>query len=283
MGKVIKNKNEYVLESDYMIHKVDLSTPEDEHLHRFVEIVYTLGGKGLHRIDGKEYYVKAGDLLVINYRSYHSIVPIEDLSYVDIMLKPEYVNEALKDTEDLFLILKLRDFSDLSNSVIRDNVFLHFDHDERKTFEFLLSITEKEQKNTFSACQTMIYSALSMILTLIFRKMSKTRNERLEINEHLLDYIKRNCQMRLSVSDMASMCGYTAEHFSRIFKSYTGKSPKEYILDARIEQAKRLLKKTDKSIELVIEECGFSNRTEFFKKFFEKMQITPLQYRKNQK
>lgn len=283
MSRVTKNRNEYILESDYMIHKVDLFVTEEEHLHRFVEIVYTLTGKGIHCIDGKEYYVKAGDILVINYRSRHSVVPIEDLSYVDIMLKPEYVNGALKDTEDLFLILKLRDFSDLSNSVIRDNVFLHFDHDERKTFEFLLGITEKEQKNTGSASRTMIYSALSMILTLVFRKMSKAQSERLEIDEHLLDYIKRNCQTRLSVGEMADMCGYTAEHFSRIFRSFAGKSPKEYILDARLELATYLLEKTDKPIEIIIEECGFSNRTEFFKKFFDKMQITPLQYRKNQK
>jgi AraC-like DNA-binding protein len=82
---------------------------------------------------------------------------------------------------------------------------------------------------------------------------------------------------------MADMCGYTAEHFSRIFRSFAGKSPKEYILDARLELATYLLEKTDKPIEIIIEECGFSNRTEFFKKFFDKMQITPLQYRKNQK
>lgn len=278
-----KSNNRYVLKSNYLIHKVSLSKSEGEHTHGFTELVYTLEGHGVHVINGKEYHVKGGDMLLINYHSTHSVMPTERLTYFDIMLKPEYLNEALKDTEDIFLILQLRDFSDLSNSVIRDNVLLHFDHDERKKLEFLLNITETEQKNTFCASSTMIYSALSMILTIVFRKMSERSGSRLSVNDHLLEYIKRNCRENLSVKDIADMCGYTPEHFSRIFRSYTKKSPKEFIIESRLELAEHLLKKSDKPIDLIIEESGFSNRTEFFKRFFKKNNTTPLQYRKNQK
>ena len=284
MGYVEKNsKNEYVLKKDYLIHKVNLRTKDSEHTHGFVELVYTLEGHGIHIIDGREYRVKSGDVLLINYGSRHTVIPVENLSYVDIMLKPEYVNAALKDTEDIFLILQLRDFSDLSNSVIRDNVFLHFDHHERKKLEFLLEITENEQNNTLPASNTVVYSALSIILTLVFRKMSENTGHRLSVNEHLLGYIERNCHESISVKEIADMCGYTPEHFSRMFRAYTKKTPKEYILEARLKRAEHLLKSSDKPIELIIEESGFSNRTEFFKRFSERNNVTPLQYRKNQK
>ena len=47
--------------------------------------------------------------------------------------------------------------------------------------------------------------------------------------------------------------------------------------------SKELLVKTDKSIESIMYECGFTNRTAFYKKFYEHNGNTPLQYRKNQK
>jgi folylpolyglutamate synthase/dihydropteroate synthase len=50
-----------------------------------------------------------------------------------------------------------------------------------------------------------------------------------------------------------------------------------------VKKAKNLLLNTDKPIESIISECGFSNRTEFFKKFYALEGVTPLQFRKNQK
>jgi transcriptional regulator GlxA family with amidase domain len=67
-----------------------------------------------------------------------------------------------------------------------------------------------------------------------------------------------------------------------ILKKYTGNNPVSYMIECRINKAKVLLVKTDHSIETIIFECGFSNRTAFFKKFLEMEKTTPLQFRKNQ-
>ena len=93
MGIIKKNEaGEFDLDNSYFINRVDLKHPEKEHTHKFIEFVYTLSGKGVHKIDDKEYHVKGGDMLLINYRRRHSVTPIENLSYVDIMLKPEYAH-----------------------------------------------------------------------------------------------------------------------------------------------------------------------------------------------
>lgn len=273
----------YTLDNDYEINRVTLSEPVPEHTHQFVELVYTLSGKGVHCIDGRQYHVKRGDMLVINYCSKHSVTPVEDLKYIDIMLKPEYVNETLSGTEDLFLLLRLQDFSDLSNNIIKDNIALHFDGEDCTRIEALLKWTYEEQRCRAPAGRLIIYSALSMILSMVFRKMTEKQSARLAIDDRLLVYIKRNCQNRLPVNEIASECGYTAEHFSRKFRKYTGMSPLEFVMECRIDKAKELLLKTDKPIETVLAECGFTNRTVFFKKFSESVGITPLQFRKNQK
>lgn len=282
---VVKMKDtcEFVLDSDYEINFVHLVKTEEEHIHQFVELVYTRSGRGIHKMDGKEYHVKGGDLLVINYHCRHAVTPIDQLSYVDIMLKPEYVNDTLRGTEDVFLLLQLSDFADLSTHIIKDNLLLHFEGEERKKIEFLLNWTREEQKLRAPASHLIMYSALSMLLSIVFRKMTENQNARLSVNDHLLSYIERNCCNKLLIHEMAAKCGYTMEHFSRIFKRYTGKTPVSYITDCRINRAKELLVKTDKPIEAIISECGFSNRTAFFKKFSASVGTTPLQFRKNQK
>lgn len=280
------NKDEagrYVLSGDYEINVVHLVKPEAEHTHKFIELVYTLSGKGVHTVNGKEYHVKGGDMLVVNFHCRHTVTPTENLTYVDIMLKPEYVNDALKGTEDVFLLLRLGDFSALSPHVIKDNLLLHFDGEERKRIELLLEWTKEEQERRALACELILHSALSMLLSLVFRKMTENPSVRLALNDSLLDYVDRNCGNRLIIKELAAKCGYSAEHFSRIFKRYTGKSPASYVADRRINKAKRLLASTDLSVETVMLECGFSNRTAFFKKFSALEGTTPLKFRKNQK
>lgn len=284
MSIVNKNENgEYVLNGEYEINTVQLKEVEEEHTHYFIELVYTLSGRGIHKINGREYHVKRGDMLIVNFHCRHSIVPIEGLSYVDIMLKPEYVSNTLKGTEDIFLLLQLNNFSELSPHVIKDNLLLNFEGEERKKIEFLLDWTRTEQKECAPASDLIVYSALAMLLSLVFRKMSEDQNVRIVLNDHFLDYIKRDCGNITGIKELAAKCGYTAEHFSRKFEKYTGKSPKAYLTECRINKVKELIVKTDKPIETIMQECGFSNRTAFFKKFAEAEKTTPLQFRKNQK
>lgn len=279
-----KETGEFVLSGDYEMNFIRLSTPEREHTHRFIEIVYTISGRGRHTVDEAEYTVKGGDLLVINYHSRHCVQPVENLYYVDIMLKPEYLNEALRGTEDLFLMLQLRDFKDLSNSVKRDNIFLSFDGKERKNLEFLIEMTKDEQKKrNMPASEAVIRSALTAILCMVFRKMAESRSAKPKIDGSMLEYIKRNCQNKILIAEIAEKCGYSPEHFSRLFKKYTGQTAISYITDCRIEKSKMMLAASEIPIESVISECGFTNRTAFFKIFRKYVGCTPLQYRKNQK
>lgn len=284
MGIIRKNqKSEFDLDNDYFINFVSLKAPEEEHTHNFIELVYTLSGSGVHKINDKEYRVGSGDLLLVNYHSKHTVTPIEHLSYVDIMLKPEYISDTLEGTEDLFLLLQLSDFSDLSNQVIRNNLLLHFDSEEQKKIVFLLNWTKEEQSEGAPASNLILHSGISMLLSLVFRKMTEHQGIRLSLNNHLLSYIERNCDGKLLINEIAAKCGYSEEHFSRIFKANFGKSPVKYLSECRINKAKSLLLNTDKSIDTIITDCGFSNRTAFFKKFLSSTGQTPLQFRKNQK
>lgn len=275
--------SEFDIENEYFINFVNLELPEKEHVHRFIEFVYTFNGKGVHTVDGREYPVQSGDMIIINHNCKHAVTPVKNLQYADIMLKPEYVDGTLRGTNDIFLLLTLEEFSELSNGVDHEKLLIHFDDEERKKIEFIINLTREEQRSGLTGGEGMLHLSLSMLLIMVFRKMSENQGSKFAVNDKLLSFMERNCGSNISLAEIAAKCGYTPEHFSRIFKKYTGKTPSAYLNVCRINRAKSLLGKTDKSVDFIMYECGFSNRTAFFKKFREQVGCTPLQFRKNQK
>ena len=277
------NAAQWILDREYEINRISLTKTEEPHTHDFIEIVYTYHGKGRHVIDDREYLVSHGDLLLINYGSRHTVEPIDRLQYVDIMLKPEYVDETLRGAENALQLLTLRAFSEFDGVQIKENAWVRFDGEERKKIEGLIEWTEEEQRKSSPGGDLMRHSALNLLLSMIFRKMADEQQSRLSINEDLLAYIREKCKTPIRVDELARRCFYTPEHFSRAFKRYTGIAPKEYVTLCRIRYAEKLLQTTDMPVERIISECGFSNRTAFFQQFSKTTGQTPLQYRKDQK
>ena len=66
--------------------------------------------------------------------------------------------------------------------------------------------------------------------TLFYIKIYTIENQRFRftINDELLRFMERNCCNHLSIQEIATKCGYSAEHFSRMFKKVEGTSPGEY-------------------------------------------------------
>lgn len=277
------NVKKWLSEHPYFVNRVKLDEDVEIHTHDFIEIVYTLHGKAFHTVDGFRFPARRGDLLFINYHCVHSIEPIEHPEYVDIMLKPEFLDERLRGTENAFLLLELNDFKEFSDQIKRESCLLHFSTEERAQIESLITLTQKEQALALADSTSVRRSALQLLLHMIFRKMASPDQKcALSINAELLSYLRSNCHKKLTLTELADSCFYTPEHFSRKFKAYTGMTLTQYIRKCRLERAKQLLEETDTPIEAILTECGFTNRTAFFKSFSNTYGKSPLQYRKNQ-
>lgn len=72
-------------------------------------------------------------------------------------------------------------------------------------------------------------------------------------------------------------------YVSHFFKDKTGRNISEYIADKLYENAIKMLKEEQLSVEDVAFECGFSAAASFTRFFKNKSGITPSQFRKNQK
>ncbi|WP_417633356.1 AraC family transcriptional regulator [Citrobacter sp. FR21RM1OL9030] len=93
--------------------------------------------------------------------------------------------------------------------------------------------------------------------------------------EKLIAALHASLQRRWSVADMAATIPCSEAWLRRLFLRYTGKTPKEYYLDARLELALSLLKQEGNSVGQVADMLNFFDSFHFSKAFKHKFGYAP--------
>ena len=86
---------------------------------------------------------------------------------------------------------------------------------------------------------------------------------------------------KLSNAELAEQCNISEVYFRKIFTETYKTTPKQFIVDIRINKAKQLLSDGFLNIGAVAEKCGFSNQYHFCRLFKEKTGFTPTEYMKH--
>ena len=84
----------------------------------------------------------------------------------------------------------------------------------------------------------------------------------------------------LTNESLASECKISEVYFRKLFKEHFGISPKQYVIDVRLERARQLLTEGSVSLAQISEACGFTNQYHFSRIFKERVGLTPSEYRK---
>ncbi|GFN33138.1 AraC family transcriptional regulator [Paenibacillus xylaniclasticus] len=95
-----------------------------------------------------------------------------------------------------------------------------------------------------------------------------------------MDYIEEHLEEPLTVEGLAERAGWTHEHFTRLFARYTGRTPREMIIQRRIERACQLLLYHETTVKEVAYAVGFSDENYFCRVFKSVKGVTATQYRK---
>jgi AraC family transcriptional regulator len=94
-----------------------------------------------------------------------------------------------------------------------------------------------------------------------------------------LAYIDERISGPITVEEMASELNLSRFYFARLFRNSVGQSPGQYILDRRLERAKRLLETKKLSLSEVANTCGFSSQSHFSATFYLRTGCPPSRYR----
>lgn len=94
------------------------------------------------------------------------------------------------------------------------------------------------------------------------------------------DFVEEHLADDPSLASLAGVAEMSPYHFSRLFKQSTGASPRQYLLNRRIERAKRMVVDPKRSLSDVSAELGFSHQSHFTSVFRKIVGVTPGTYRR---
>lgn len=95
-----------------------------------------------------------------------------------------------------------------------------------------------------------------------------------------IQFIQKHTNQPLNVGDIAKYLARSRSHLSRNFKKEVGVSLNEFIMKAKLEEAKQLLIYTNQSISEISNYLCFSSQSYFQNKFKYFFNCTPYNYRK---
>ena len=98
----------------------------------------------------------------------------------------------------------------------------------------------------------------------------------------LQSHIEKRGDYRMTIADMAATVDLSESWFASVFKQTTGKSPLQWQLSKRIDQAKQLLAEGDLPVATIAAQLGFSDQAHLTRVFRQIAGETPAAWRKLQ-
>ncbi len=238
------------------------------HVHGELLIGAVTSGSTQLKVGTEHFELTKGELALINPGQVHSCNPREKemRSYCMLFLDPDW---CLTLQQDLFG--RQGAFLPLSPSLLQDSE-LHTTYlNLSELLRAAAPILEKEE-------------ALTTFVGDLFERYCDRKPRQLPAAPRLLiDEIRttltRDLTQNLSLSDLAAAFGMNPFHLLRLFKGEVGLPPHTFLLNARIERAKELLRANQPPAR-VAQETGFSDQSHFHRTFRAIVSATPGEYQK---
>ncbi|MFV0264067.1 MAG: helix-turn-helix transcriptional regulator [Kluyvera sp.] len=220
--------------------------------------IYTVQGCG-------EIYLKNNTQITLNGNCIIFLNPMEIKSYHCVgLIWEQYWMEFIPTTLMSIPIMQL--------GIIYNGDIYNKEMNEVAT---LITSDDPLKNNLAVACLTkIIYQWICLIA-----ENGKKDRQLLKL-EKLIALLHANPQKRWSVAGMADEMQCSEPWLRRLFVRYTGKTPKEYYLDAQLELAQSLLKQEGNTVSKVAGMLNFFDSFHFSKAFKHKFGYAPSAVRK---
>lgn len=232
----------------------------------YTEIIFIEQGRGDFKFEEKRFIGKAGDLIILNpfirFEGKSSID--EPLKGISICFSNIYINGNKKGI--------LIESTDLP--------IIPLQEEKREILNYLNSIlNEYDLKCT--GYQDIISSILQTVVIKVTRLLEKGNHPILSsVCLEVKKYIEGNFRQELTLNDLANLVYVSPYHLAHVFKEEVGMPPIQYIIQCRINEAKRLLEHSNLSVREIGSLIGYENAN-YFNLLFKKMTgIPPGKYRK---
>lgn len=252
------------------------------HWHRGFELVYIEKGTATFTINLANYIVNTGDIVIVPPNALHAFTSITGYtcSCRTIIFDLSSLESVSLDsvTTNYIIPIQNNDVSFMEHLNSKTSCFNALLDIHNRIFS-LMTHKPKNHELKIKACLFDMLVVLYDTNTIQLTKKSNDANTNVEIVRTILDYIRHNRNKKLDISTLASIVGFSNDHFIRFFKKYLHQTPIHYIRHYRLDYARIQLENSDKNITEIAYDSGFNDVSYFIKLFKERYDISPRRYR----
>ena len=251
-------KTGYLNEQFRLFHLKDQTRKEfSYHYHDFHKVIIFLSGKAAYHIEGKSYYLKPWDILLVNRHAIHKPEIDFSVPYERFVL---WIRNDIKWQELLKCFQKA---NDRSYNLVRLNSAL-----QEKMKDILFELENSAKSDEYGReiltqslfLQFMVYlNRIFLEKQYIFDKKSYTFDSQIA---SILQYINHNLKEDLSVETLSARYYVSKYHLMRKFKQETGYTLHNYIVNKRLLMARTLIS-NGMPVTKAAQESGFAEYSTF--------------------
>lgn len=248
----------------------------------FLRFYFIAEGKFEWIIQGQHYILYPGDLAIIlpgqplgGEKDFLDIgtvkwlhIQLEQLTPAGKMLPGRWSSLSENESRAIGKILVLNTIPVLSKLKEAGVLFQHIQH---------------EILNQEIGYITRVNQLIDELFILIARQLTRQNNSRRDFPQTFLKLeqtLRENLSHQWTVEEMAALVGLGTTAFSEKVKSYTGFSPLNYLINIRISEALKLLKRQNVHVTDIALDVGFYSSQHFATTFKKLTGYTPSEFRK---
>ncbi len=262
---------------DISIHNTLTEHPENEdfqmHAHDRVEIYYFISGYCCYTVEGSEYVLKPGDVMVMQPSEAHFLRVMGDMPYERTVI--HFFPELFKEYDPKGLLMKPffdRPLGKL-NRYSRDDFLSGL---YQQCFE---SINPETPMGIKLETQGKLFCLLCELYKAYYMKKDRledAQNNDVETVVQLIDYINKNLYEPLSLSRLSDEFFLSQSQLNRLFKKAMGTSVWEYITIKRLIASRNRIRAGEHAGKVCIS-CGFKDYSSFYRMYKARFGVSPKQ------
>lgn len=253
------------------------------HKHEFFEIAYIMEGEMTHFINGRKKVLKKGNYFIVDYDTEHSYITNKNLPFkiVNVLFRPKFLDKMLVNCRNFSTLIEhyLIKIDKHSLSVSPSNIEFF---DEDQSIKQLIDKMHEEQELSQPGYVEILRSYLIALIITTMRKISQSTTTD-DIILKIYDMIECSPASPPTLEEIGHELGYSQYYLSSKFKKLTGIGYREYITKRKIQESRRLLANTNKTISDIAESVGYKDMNSFYLAFKKINGYSPAVYRKSLK
>ena len=264
----------------FYVSKVKMLTENVPHNHDYTELAYILSGKGKYLVEGIEYDVEAGDLVICN----------PGVEHTHVVVNPK---EPTIEFISGFTDFHFKNMAPNSIELKDGGCIIHMSSELKQEVSMHCYAMIAERESNQIGRYFMFKTHLMQMLLLVMREILdvekpdqkgcnfESYNKSYAVNR-IINYLNENYEHKISLEQIAHNIYLSPVYISKIFKEETGESPINYLIKIRLEKAKDILLNSGSgSIKSIANQVGYDDVYHFSKLFKKYYGVSPLYYKKN--